>query len=315
MSMMSLTSAFSALNNLTEGNTSLKRALPSLLVSGAMMCGTLLWPTISRRYEKKKRAQNEKERQAKYRRYIDEKREEIRNEITNQRNILIDNYPTTMEEMVIEIKYPEEHFSIMEDELVKVARELGQEPKNIDNVSITLSLQENNVLGIVGNSFQTSTYMSQLILQLMTFHSYDDLKIVMLTNKDKAHNWEYLKILPHCFSNDKSIRFYGENNDDYKEIFYYLDKELNDRTSTENKNPTKKPQYLIITDNFKSVRNYDFIKRMLNLSNNLGFSMVILTKKITNIPDQCKSFVNIFQEKAELYLNKVNITIMNVLKH
>ncbi len=338
MSMMSLTSAFSALNNLTEGNTSLKRALPSLLVSGAMMCGTLLWPTISRRYEKKKRAQNEKERQAKYRRYIDEKREEIRNEITNQRNILIDNYPTTMEcqniilskmtrlwerrigdndflkvnlgigseEMEIEIKYPEEHFSIMEDELVKVARELGQEPKNIDNVSITLSLQENNVLGIVGNSFQTSTYMSQLILQLMTFHSYDDLKIVMLTNKDKAHNWEYLKILPHCFSNDKSIRFYGENNDDYKEIFYYLDKELNDRTSTENKNPTKKPQYLIITDNFKSVRNYDFIKRMLNLSNNLGFSMVILTKKITNIPDQCKSFVNIFQEKAELYLNKVN---------
>lgn len=338
MSMMSLTSAFSALNNLTEGNTSLKRALPSLLVSGAMMCGTLLWPTISRRYEKKKRAQNEKERQAKYRRYIDEKREEIRNEITNQRNILIDNYPTTMEcqniilskmtrlwerrigdndflkvnlgigseEMEIEIKYPEEHFSIMEDELVKVARELGQEPKNIDNVSITLSLQENNVLGIVGNSFQTSTYMSQLILQLMTFHSYDDLKIVMLTNKDKAHNWEYLKILPHCFSNDKSIRFYGENNDDYKEIFYYLDKELNDRTSSENKNPTKKPQYLIITDNFKSVRNYDFIKRMLNLSNNLGFSMVILTKKITNIPDQCKSFVNIFQEKAELYLNKVN---------
>ena len=338
MSMMSLTSAFSALNNLTEGNTSLKKALPSLLVSGAMMCGTLLWPTISRRYEKKKRAQNEKERQAKYRRYIDEKREEIRNEITNQRNILIDNYPTTMEcqniilskmtrlwerrigdndflkvnlgigseEMEIEIKYPEEHFSIMEDELVKVARELGQEPKNIDNVSITLSLQENNVLGIVGNSFQTSTYMSQLILQLMTFHSYDDLKIVMLTNKDKAHNWEYLKILPHCFSNDKSIRFYGENNDDYKEIFYYLDKELNDRTSTENKNPTKKPQYLIITDNFKSVRNYDFIKRMLNLSNNLGFSMVILTKKITNIPDQCKSFVNIFQEKAELYLNKVN---------
>ena len=338
MSMMSLTSAFSALNNITDGNTSIKKALPSLLVSGAMMCGTLLWPTISRRYEKKKRAQNEKERQAKYRRYIDERRQEIKDEMVNQKNILIDNYPTTMEcqniilskmtrlwerrigdndflkvnlgigseEMDIEIKYPEEHFSIMEDDLVKVARELGQEPKNIDNVSIPLSLQENNVLGIVGNSFQTSTYMSQLILQLMTFHSYDDLKIVMLTNKDKAHNWEYLKILPHCFSNDKSIRFYGENNDDYKEIFYYLDKELNDRTSTENKNPTKKPQYLIITDNFKSVRNYDFIKRMLNLSNNLGFSMVILTKKITNIPDQCKSFVNIFQEKAELYLNKVN---------
>lgn len=338
MSMMSLTSAFSAISNLTDGNTTLKRALPSLLVSGAMMCGTLLWPTISRRYEKKKRAKNEKERQEKYRKYIDDKRDEIKKEIINQKNILIDNYPTTMEcqsiilskmtrlwerrigdndfltvnlgigteEMEIEIKYPEEHFSIMEDDLVGIARELGKEPKNIDNVSIALSLKENNILGIIGNSYQTSNYMSQLILQLVTFHSYDDLKIIMLTNKDNAYNWEFLKILPHSFSNDRSIRFYSEDNDDYKEIFYYLDKELNERINEENKLNTKKVEYLLITDNFKSVRNYDFIKRMLGLSSNLGFSLVILTEKITNIPDQCKSFVNIFQEKAELYLNEVN---------
>ena len=338
MSMMSLTSAFSALNNLTDGNTTLKRALPSLLVSVAMMCGTLLWPTISRRYEKKKREKMEKERQEKYRRYIDEKREEIRNEITNQRNILIDNYPTTMEcqniilskmtrlwerrlgdndfltvnlgigseEMKIEIKYPEEHFSIMEDDLVVVARELGKEPKNMENVSIPLSLIDNNVIGIVGNKNQTSSYMSQLFIQLMTFHSYDDLKIVMLTNKDKAHNWDYLRILPHCFSNDKSIRFFGENNDDYKEIFYYLDKELSDRASSDVKFLNKKSQYLLVTDNFKLVRNYDFMKKLLNSNEKLGFSLIILTEKITNIPDQCKCFVNMFQEKAELFLNKVN---------
>ena len=338
MSMMSIVSAITAFSNMSSSNASLSSTLPSLLVSGAMLCGTLLWPAITREYEKRKREKNERLRQLKYKKYIDGKRAEIQEEITKQRNITIDNYPSNIEcqniilskmtrlwerrigdndfltvnlgigntDMKINIKYPEEHFSMVEDDLLDLARKLGEEPKLIQNVSIPLSIYENNILGIVGNKYQTSSYMSQLFLQIMAFHSYDDLKIVMLTNKDKEHNWEFVKILPHNFSSDKTIRFFGENNDDYKEIFYYLEKELSIRDDKENKDKTFKPYYLIVTDNFKSVRNFDFIKKILNREENPGFSLIVLTEKITNIPDQCKSFVNIYQEKAELYQSKVN---------
>jgi len=338
MSMMSMMTAFTAINNITMNNMPLSRALPSLVMSGAMLCGTFLWPTLNRKYEKKKRAKNEKMRQLKYKKYIEEKRKEIQDEIVKQKNILIDNFPTTIEcqniilskmtrlwerrigdddflsvnlgignqDMKINIKYPEDHFTMQEDNLIGTARELGKEPKLIQDVSIELSLVSDNILGIVGNKNQTSSFMSQLFLQIMAFHSYDDLKIIMLTNKDQEHNWEFLKILPHCFSNDRSIRFFGVNNDEYKEIFYILEKELAERMSSDKKDEIFKPHYLLVTDNFKSVRSFDLIKKILNLKENKGFSLVLLTEKITNIPDQCKSFVNIYQEKAELYKNTVN---------
>ena len=338
MSMISLMSAFTAIDNVTTNNMPIKQALPTLVISGAMLCGTFVWPTIIRKWENKKREKNEKMRQLKYKKYIEEKRKLIQEEIIKQKNILTDNYPTTLEcqniilskmtrlwerrlgdsdfltvnlgtgnqEMKIKIKYPEEHFTMVEDNLNDTARELGQEPKQIQNVSIPLSLIENNIVGVIGNNVQTSNYMSQLFLQIMAFHSYDDLKIVMLTNNEKEHYWKFLKVLPHLFSNDKKIRFFGVNSDEYKEIFYVLEKEFQSRIEEEGKNPLIKPHYLIVTDNFKLVRNFEFVKKLLNSKEHHGFSLMILTEKITNIPDQCKSFVNIYQEKAELYKNEVN---------
>ena len=342
MSMVSLMSAYSAINNMTVNNVSLSQCMPTLIISGAMLAGTLVWPSISRAYEKKQRAKIERIRQLKYKKYIETKRNLIAEEIVKQRNILNDNYPVPTEceriilskmtrlwerrlgdrdflevslglgnkEMKIDIKYPEEHFTMTEDNLNNVARELGTEPKQMVDVSLPLSLVDNNIFGIVGNYNQVKNYMSQLFLQIMAFHSYDDLKIVMLTSDDKKSNWNYLKILPHIFSNDRQIRFFGTNTEEYKEIFYYLEKEYTERLDKESEKEVFKPHYLLVTDNFKLVRNFDFLKKIINIKEPNGFSLVILTEKLTNIPDQCKSFVNLYQEKAELYENKVNSKVL-----
>jgi len=338
MSAMSVVTAFTAINNVTANGMSLTSALPSLVLSGVMFSGSLIWPAANRKYENIKRDKEEKIRQMKYKKYIDEKRNLIQEEISKQKQILIDNYPTSLEcqnivlskmtrlwerrigdedfltvnlglgnhEMKINIKYPEERFTMIEDNLSNLARELGKEPKLIQNASIPLSLIESNILGIIGNNVQTSKYMSELFLQIMAFHSYDDLKIVMLTNKEKEQNWEFLKILPHCFNDERNIRFFGTTNDEYKEIFYFLEKNFIERINSNNNETEFKPHYLLVTDSFKSIRNFDIINKILNTKENIGFSLVILTEKITNVPDQCKSFINIYQEKAELYKNFIN---------
>ena len=41
-------------------NMPLSRALPSLIMSGAMLCGTFLWPSLNRKYDKKRRAKRDK---------------------------------------------------------------------------------------------------------------------------------------------------------------------------------------------------------------------------------------------------------------
>ena len=58
---------------------------------------------------------------------------------------------------------------------------------------------------------QKKSFVDGLILQIMTFHSYEDVKIVLFTNEKNAPYWEALKVAPHTWSNDKSARFFATN--------------------------------------------------------------------------------------------------------
>ena len=112
-----------------------------------MMVSMLLWPTITRKYQKKLKIKKEKERQSKYSQYIETKRQEIIEAKKEQTEILLSNCPPIEDvikiiakkdvplwqrrikdpdylkinlgrgtyEMDININYPEEHFSMTED--------------------------------------------------------------------------------------------------------------------------------------------------------------------------------------------------------
>ena len=48
--------------------------------------------------------------------------------------------------------------------------------------------------------------MKKIIFQLLAFHSYEDLKLVFFVNPDTEEVWDYVKILPHVWSDDKKTR-------------------------------------------------------------------------------------------------------------
>lgn len=343
MSLTSLVTGYTAVNNIQSGRTTMATALPSLIICVVMFASIFIWPLLIKMYNKSKKKRQEKKRQKKYSNYIDGKRKIISDELIKQKQILMNNYPSLAEcqniilnnqvtlwqrrirdddfltvnlgygnyPMKIDIKYPEEHFSMEEDNLKDIVNKLGSEPKILKDAPFSFSLFENNISAVIGKSTEVSEYVRRLILQIITFHSYDDLKIVFLTNKDKEYNWEFAKALPHTFSNDKEIRFLATDNDEYKEVCYYLENLLNKRiedagTKTINKTDYK-PIYLIVTDCIKSVRNYDVIKKILESQKNYGFSLLILNEKISNIPDQCQSFIKIENSHIEYITNENNI--------
>ncbi len=345
MSMTSLVMGYTAINNVMNNNGSWSQATPSLVICGAMFASVFIWPFITKFYEKKRRKKNEKERQIKYTKYIEEKRQIIKDEVKKQSNILLEAFPSTLEcqniikqrmdrlwerrigdddfltvnlglgnrTMEIDIKYPEEHFSMIEDNLKDIVTRLGSEPKNLENVPIDLSLEEYNILAFIGTKTNNVNLLSQLLLQIVTFHSYEDLKIVMLTNKENSSNWEFIKPLPHLFNNDKSIRYFGNTLEEYKEICYHLEKIYSSRIKNDDmqnfsKNNNKKyiPHYLIITDSFKQIRNIEVIKNILSQKEKVGFSIIILTDKVSTLPDQCQTFINTSFDKGDLFRSSLN---------
>lgn len=340
MSMSSMVMAFVSINNMKSGSGSLISTLPSITMAVAMILSTLLWPSITRKYENKIRKIKEKERIDKYSKYIDSRRQLILNELQSQTHLLKSLYPSMYDcfkiitekrpelwqkriedddflkislgygdyPMKLKISYPEEHFSMVEDELIKMADKLSREPKILKDVPIEYSFLENNISSIVGTYGNRIEYFKKLLLQIITFHSYVDLKLVVLTDNDKKSNWKYIKNLPYCFSDDKKIRYFASTKEEYTDLANYLEKIFSSRKENY-KNSDKHTYdkiYLIVTDSLRMIRRNDFIDNLLKEKNNFGFSFIILNKNIASLPDQCKSFINVDLVNGSVAKNIIN---------
>ena len=337
MAMTSIITLSTTLNQIRSGDRDLQSSVTSLAMSGAMLASGLLWPILTRAYQKFSLKLYEKKRQKLYRKYIDKKELDIDERMEIQRKSLLENNFSVADcqniirghniklwqrritdedfltlpvgigdtPMKIEIKYPEEHFTLEEDNLLDIAHELGKKERILKDVPITFSFYDNKTTGIVGNAFITKDFIDRLILQMFTNYSYDELKIVIFTSLDNEKDWEYLKVLPHVWSNDKSFRYFGSSNEDYREIIYNLEKVYNERMQSKSEGKVK-PQYVIITDAIKSIDNYDFIKNIMSMNNNIGFNIIMLVDKVTALPNECKSFISVSNEECQIYSRIIN---------
>ncbi|WRK55389.1 FHA domain-containing protein [Coprobacillaceae bacterium CR2/5/TPMF4] len=93
MGMASLsTGIFAIANAMSTGNIS--SAAPSIVMSLSMLLGTVMWPIITKRYERKRKREKEQKRQEKYGRYLDHKEKEIADCANEQNVIWNENFPT-----------------------------------------------------------------------------------------------------------------------------------------------------------------------------------------------------------------------------
>jgi S-DNA-T family DNA segregation ATPase FtsK/SpoIIIE len=340
MGMITLINTISTLRSITNGETTFQKALPQFAISIGLLISMLLIPVITKALDRKKKREYEKKRQVRYRAYISEKIEEI-NEIRHrQRDFLIDNYLSAGQcrkiiatkdsrlwerknddkdfltirlgvgtvPIDLSIEYPEKEFSMDDDELMDILNEVGQNEGNIQDAPITISLCQKNLSAIVikDNYELTKSFLQSVLMQLITFHSYDDLKIVMLMNKNNSEAWESAKILPHLWNNQKQVRFFADSYDDMRELSQYLEEELNYRIENSEKNgediyKSFRPYYLIITDDYKTIRHLSFISKMIKTKINYGFSLLCLSNNLVDLPDECKTFICLDDDKGFMF--------------
>lgn len=346
MAMMSMTTGYSALSGVINGTTDFAQAAPTLLISGAMIATMLLWPSMQKRYQNKVKRRNEQERQEKYLKYLDEKKEKLQTEMKIQRQIMIDNYlPLDQVKSIIyekkrnlwereleqddflnlrlgigntefkgQLSIPEEHFSIKDDELLKEVYKIGTTSKLLENVPVTINFIEKNITAIIGTGSNKKHFLDGLLLQILTYHSYEDLKIVVLTNEQNKDNWEYLKISPHNWNDNKTFRYFATNLDEAKEISLELEKEMQSRKFIDNNGKMEinstdyhkyRPYYLIITDDYKMVRDIELVKDVCEMPVNYGFSLVVISPRLVNIPNECKTFISIGDKKSGVFENEL----------
>ena len=345
MGASSMVTVANTMSEVGSGKKTLGQAAPSLVISGAMICTMFVWPFLTRMYQKKQKKKDEEKRQLKYKSYIADKRQELISEYNSHVQILEENllstdvcYDTILNKrrtlwerkidqidfltvrvgrgqipFEVKINYHTADFSMEDDNLIKMLDDLGNEFSLLNNVPISYSFADNNITAVTGLVPKSLYFVYNSLLQLMAYHSYDNLKIVVFTNSRNSNKWKFLKESLYCFSDDKNIRFYAENSEEMQEVSNYLEKIFYYRKDVikDNRDNTKKSYmffnsyYLIIIDDIDMARKINIVDSVLDSNINVGFSLLILENRLSKLPSQCTNFINIGDKSSGILKNDI----------
>ncbi|MCP1308154.1 type VII secretion protein EssC [Paenibacillus tyrfis] len=335
MGMASLFTGLYSLHNALQSNGKIMNAMPTLVMSFSVLLGTILWPVLTRRHEAQKRLKQERIRQEKYKLYIQEVRQKIRDAGESQRQVLHENL-ITLEECVsriqlrkrtlwertrrqndflkvrlglgnlplrVVLKFPEKRFSLEDDGLQEELYRLMEEPKMLEQVPIPLSLTEDWISGMIGTRVEVVDAVKGLIVQLAALHSYDELKLVFIYDKKEGKTWEFVKWLPHVWSDDKSIRFIATEPGEVKELSVFFEKEIARRESITSEEELKEvmPYYVVFAIDKGLAGKAEMMNGIRKHKNNIGISVIHLYDELKNLPKECSLVVEFEGDHSKIY--------------
>lgn len=286
---------------------------------------SLVIPALTQGLTEKDRKEYEKRREEKYREYLKEKELEIKNEISSEKKLLSDIYPdlNTMLlfpaeksrlwerrkfdddflsvrlgsgriPMYAEKNYQTKKFDLEQDSLLDEMYELAGHQSYIHDAPIMMSLKSDYITSIVGDYNNSINLVRNIIVQLAVTHAYDELKIVAIINNKDLENLYFLKYLPHCWNNEKSIRFIAINQTDAQQLSKYLNDELMplfDDNSFNNKKVAlkTKPSYVIFATNKKLFDSIEILKKVIQSEE---YSNVSVVTSFEGAPKECSKLIS-----------------------
>ena len=249
MTASAFVSGLNLINNINNGGKPLAIA-SSAVMCGSMLIGSILMPKLARHYQKKLNERKEKLRILKYSAYLDSRERYIKEIITKQVQILkslnIDiaeivnglnannimwNREIKDEDFLtvrmgvgnvdakLKIAAPQDHFALEQDELLERIYKLENDSHVLENVPVTFNFVENRVAALINDVPYGNSFLDSIILQLAALHSAQDLKFAFFINDKDSYDYDYVKYLPHIFSNDKTQRYYAKTYDEMKILY------------------------------------------------------------------------------------------------
>lgn len=336
----------------SSGNTNNPTIGISIGAMSITIVGTLLWPSITRWINKRRQKKREEKRQKKYTGYLQQKKSLLDSIKSSQRQILLENHPAPIACVQIvenkdkklwqrstnqidflnvrvgigkvptqlEINKPKESFSIDDDDTLFLAmKNTIDDALFIEDAPITYDLTARNIDAIVGDADSIRRFMDCLFLQILTFHSYSDLKIVVFTKEPSK--WEYLKMSPHCWDNQKNTRYFTTSveklsiiSGDLEKIFdarAINDEEVQldddgERHDFQASYKDFKPYYLFFIDDMSAVRNVPLINKILRYKRNIGFSIIATAQSVSMLPNETSDFICVSRQSSAIMAGDTN---------
>lgn len=197
------------------------------------------------------------------------------------------------------IKVPEEKFSMIYDSLKDKPAMLRDNFKTLINAPVGVDFSKSNLYGILGGTDMNDAYsiVDNIIAQIAATTSYTDVKIAFCfdgkTPKEIAR-WDYVKWLPHIWSESKSIRYFATNRQEAEDVFFELSGIFRQRGELNQDAYQKtvfRPHYfLFVTD--PSMLDGELIsKYVYDTKADYGLTTILVSDMYQNLPNICEDII------------------------
>lgn len=294
---------------LRMGSSVLSGGMAAIAGNFTSLLSGVLFPVLSSKYTDGQRKEYEKLRLSKYTEYLQHKQLEIQAAIAEEQELFNRKYPTTSSILPPErlmaqlwerrpgdsdflqlrigtgtqplstvIDYPKRRFELESDELEEKMYALVEKPYSVENVPILLSLTESSICGISGPRKPVIYFIRQLVLQTAIFHSYDEVKMVFLLTEQELAELSAIRYLPHCWDDQRSIRFIAVNEADAYALGEHLKAQILDDPDAGREDLSrvlkKRPYYLIFALDKRLFDSHEAFKQLLQFDKNPGAAII-----------------------------------------
>ena len=342
MSIVMLASLGVSISNAINGgdNTTL---VVSGIMAGGMLIGAIMWPMLLRRYQRKTVRAAETHRKSRYLSYIADIEQKLISKTERAIRLLKETLSPAPEVLCslldtetgrlrlwersysdedflavrigignrpfdVKIKVPRKGFQLYEDELADLPTKLSEKYGTLTQVPLTINIRDNRTIGLIGNKEHVRNLLTEMILNVIALHSYDEVKLVFVASQKQMDEFDIYKNLPHVWSNDRKIRYFATNQEEVHYVFSSIDEIVREREakSGEITDDTCIPQYIIVIADSSLIEREALLRYIDSPKNSVGITAVFAYGDITKLPKSCETIIQSDETRTGYYIKNEN---------
>ena len=174
-------------------------------------------------------------------------------------------------------------------------QEYVKEMRSVRDIAVTLPLHGAGLVGVVGNRKIAIKAVQNGIVQLVTNHSYADVKLAVIAQEDDYDEWSWTRWLPHTWDGEKRTRFVSSDKKQASELLGCFEEILRKREEASEQNryqgQVSLPHIVMIITDSSVVENRDFFRLAANPET--GMTVFLMFDSLRRLPKECGWFIEL----------------------
>lgn len=294
--------------------------------------------------EKKQFEEFEKARKESYQNYIDEQKARIQKIADVQRKIVTAENPSPescvdfalsfnrrlwerssidddflkvrvgmgMDHLCVEVKSRDDVDSFQMDsgdDLEKLTSQIVEETRFVKNIPIQVPVRDRHIIGMIGPTRKVQYELRNIIVELTSMHSSNELRIAGLFDQKVMDVWGILRWLPHMTDESEQVRYIAFDEDSIHTVCELIEETIRQRATTEidnNRSTQTLPHYFVIVQDRELIKNEKVNEKLISEQGVPGITTLFLGESLMDLPQMCEQIIDLNGEPCTYHRSEYN---------